>query len=121
MIDWQSLFGTEPAVSFGITLIFMGACAFMTGQAVAATWRPLWQVVPYSLLLGFGDRFVIYALFQGDLFLLTGYLIDTAWLLAMLNFAYRVTRARQMVTQYPWLYERAGLLSWRPKTQFPSP
>jgi len=23
--------------------------------------------------------------------------------------------ARKMVTQYPWIYERAGLLSWREK------
>ena len=29
--------------------------------------------------------------------------------------AYQVTRARWMVTQYPWLYERAGLFSWREK------
>jgi len=27
--------------------------------------------------------------------------------------AYRVIRAHKMVTQYPWLYQRAGLFSWR--------
>ena len=26
--------------------------------------------------------------------------------------AYRFTRARQMVRQYPWLYRRKGLLDW---------
>jgi len=30
--------------------------------------------------------------------------------------AWRVTRAGQMVTQYYWLYERAGAFNWRPKT-----
>jgi hypothetical protein len=30
---------------------------------------------------------------------------------------YRTTRARQMTRQYPWLYERTGLLSWREKAR----
>jgi len=38
-------------VFIGVTIIFMGGCAFMTGQAVSATWRPLWQVLAYSLML----------------------------------------------------------------------
>ncbi len=107
------MIGTTTGVFIGITLIFMGGCAFMTGQGLASTWRPLWHGVPYALLLGMGDRFVVYALFQGDLFLVTGYVIDSAWLFAVLLFAFRVTRARQMATQYPWLYERAGLMGWR--------
>ena len=115
MSGWESVFGTEPAVTLAITVIFMGGCAFMTGPALAATWRPFWHAVPYALLLGCGDRFVVFALFQGDLFLPSGYLIDAVWLFAVISFAFRVTRARQMVTQYPWLYERAGLLGWREK------
>jgi branched-chain amino acid transport system ATP-binding protein len=31
-------------------------------------------------------------------------------------FSYRLTKARKMVSQYPWLYERSGLLNWRAKT-----
>jgi len=31
---------------------------------------------------------------------------------AIAAFAYRLTRVRQMVQQYPWLYERKGLLGW---------
>ena len=113
MSGFESVMGTELGVTIGITLIFMGGCAFMTGQGLASTWRPLWQAIPYALLLGCGDRFVVYALFQGDLFLLTGYLVDTVWLYAVLLFSFRVTRARQMATQYPWLYQRAGLMGWR--------
>jgi hypothetical protein len=115
MSGFESVMGTELGVTIGITLVFMGGCAFMTGQALAATWRPLWHVIPYALLLGCADRFMVYALFQGSLFLLSGYLIDAIWLFAVLVFAYRVTRVRQMSTQYPWLYERAGLMGWRDK------
>jgi len=115
MSGFAALLGTSPAVFIGITLAFMGGCAFMTGQALAFTWRPAWHAVPYALLLGCGDRFLVYALFQGDLFLITGYAIDSAWLLAMVLFSFRLTRARQMPNQYPWLYERAGLLHWRAK------
>jgi hypothetical protein len=32
--------------------------------------------------------------------------------LAFSAFAYRLTRARQMARQYPWLYQRKGLLGW---------
>jgi hypothetical protein len=34
-------------------------------------------------------------------------------LLAVASLSFRVSRTSQMVTQYPWLYERTGLLSWR--------
>ncbi len=115
MSGWASVFGTEWGVTLAITVILMGGCAFTTGQALASTWRPFWHAVPYALLLGCGDRFVVFALFKGDLFLLSGYVIDTIWLFGAIAFAFRVTRARQMVSQYPWLYERAGLLSWRAK------
>jgi len=44
------------------------------------------------------------------------YLIDTATLAAITALAWRLARARKMVSQYPWLYERAGPLSWRDRT-----
>jgi ABC-type uncharacterized transport system permease subunit len=109
----EALLGTTPGVSFGMTVVVMGFVAFMTGQALAGTWKPIWQVVLYSLLLGLGDRFLIFSLFEGELLSLSGYLIDSAVLVAISLFAYRLTRARKMVSQYPWIYERAGLLGWR--------
>jgi hypothetical protein len=30
---------------------------------------------------------------------------------------FQYTRAKQMVTQYNWLYERATILTWRPKSR----
>ncbi len=112
----EALLGTTPGVSFGMTVVVMGFVAFMTGQALASTWKPVWQVVLYCLLLGLGDRFLIFSLFQGELLSLSGYLIDSAVLVAISLFAYRLTRARKMVSQYPWIYERAGLLGWRDRT-----
>ena len=50
---------------------------------------------------------------EGRMLLLSGYLIDAVVLMAMGLLAYRLTRVKMMVTQYPWLYERAGLLAYR--------
>ena len=110
-----SLLGTSLPVFIGLTVLIMGFASFMTGQALANTWRPQWQAIPYALLLGLADRFLTWGLFEGELLSLTGYVIDTLVLLAISLTAFRLTRARKMVTQYPWIYERAGLFSWREK------
>ncbi len=109
----EAFLGTTPQVFIGITLVLMGFAAFMTGQALATTWRPLWQVFFYSLLLGCADRFLTWALFQGQMLLLSGYLIDTAAIFTITLMAFRFTLARRMAAQYPWLYERAGPFAWR--------
>lgn len=96
-----------------VTLLLGSACAFMTGQALASTWRPLWQAVAYALLLGLADRFLVFAMFHGQLLNPLGYAADTVILTTVSAAAYLATRARKMVTQYPWLYERAGLFGWR--------
>ena len=98
MVD---ILGTTWPVFIGITLVLMGFASFMTGQAQANTWRPMWQIVPYCLLLGLADRFLTWGLFQGELFLLSGYLVDTLVLMSIAGTAYRLTLARKMVMQYP--------------------
>jgi len=113
MSGFESLTGSSLGVFIGITLVFMGGCSFMTGQALASTWRPVWNAVPYALLLGLADRFLGYALFQDQLLSLTGYLLDVAVLMVISIAAYQATRASQMVSQYPWLYQRTGVFSWR--------
>ena len=100
-------------VFIGLTVFGFGLAALMIGQALAVAWKPAWQVVGYGLLLGVGDRFLTYALFQGKLFSLTGYLADTAVLVAIALVAFRINRARRMASQYPWLYRRDGLFHWR--------
>lgn len=103
------------AVYVGLTVVLMGFAAWMMGQAVANTWRPVWQVFAYGLLLGAGDRFLAYALFGETLLSLSGYLRDTMTLLLIAVVAHRMALARRMVGQYPWLYERAGAFWWREK------
>jgi hypothetical protein len=100
-------------VLIGLTLILFGGFAFMTGQALAGTWRPWWQVIPYTLLLGAADRFLGFALFGGDLLSLTGWLFDSAILVAIGLLSYRLTQVRRMAAQYPWLYIRTGLFTLR--------
>jgi hypothetical protein len=109
------LTGTTWPVFVGVTIVLFGGAAFMMGQALGETWRPYRQVLIYALLLGLGDRFVTFALFEGELLSLSGYVVDTAVLMVIASLAYRLTRARKMVSQYPWLYERAGLFTWRDK------
>ncbi|HJN22588.1 MAG TPA: hypothetical protein QF509_01535 [Rhodospirillales bacterium] len=98
-----------------ITVAVMGFAAYMTGQALARTWRSLLQLSIYCALLGLADRFLVFALFEGTLSSLAGYLADTLLLSAVALYAFQRTRARKMVTQYHWLYERAGLFAWRKK------
>ena len=96
-----------------LTVILMGGAGFLAGQALARNWRPAWQIVPYCALLGFADRFLSYALFDGALLSIPYYLIDTAVILALCALAFRLTLAAKMVAQYPWLYRRAGPFGWR--------
>ncbi len=113
----EALLGTDIRVFIGVTVFLSGFAAFMTGQALAGTWRPVWQLWLYILLLGFADRFLTWALFQGELLSPTGYAIDTVVLLFIALLAFYLTRARQMTAQYPWLYERTGPFTWRERTR----
>ncbi|MCW8945997.1 MAG: hypothetical protein OQL10_14865 [Sedimenticola sp.] len=99
-------------VFIGVTLILFGGAAYMMGQAIAITWRPVLHVLAYGMLLGAGDRFLIFALFGGELTSLAGYLVDTVAIIAIGLLAFRITRVNRMVSQYPWLYRRSGFFSW---------
>ena len=112
----EALLGNPLGVFLGLTLCVMGFAAFMTGQAMAITWKPAWHAAGYALLLGVADRFLAFALFEGELLSLSGYLIDGAALVLIALAAYRMAQARKMVEQYPWLYERTGPFGWRDKS-----
>ena len=105
--------GVPITVFLGLTVVLMGGAGFLTGQALARIWRPVWLVFLYAALMGCADRFLVYALFDGALFSIAGYLIDTAVILALSLIAHRSTRAARMVAQYPWRYRRAGPFGWR--------
>jgi hypothetical protein len=113
MSGLEQILGTTLPVFIGLTVVLAGGAAFMTGQSSAAHWQPALRAVLFAALLGAADRFLVYALFDGPLLSLSGYLSNTAVLVAIALFGYRVTQARKMVSQYPWLYRRAGLFGWR--------
>jgi hypothetical protein len=103
-----------------VTIVLGGGAAFLTGRAIAATWRSWWQVAAYMLVLGGAVRFFHMALFGGTLLSLHYYLVDTAFCLLFGFLGYWATRAGQMAEQYGWLYRRAGPLSWAKKRPAPN-
>src|SRR5215510_229491 len=90
--------------SFGIFLLVSGVmgggAAWLSGRAIAATWRPWWQVIAYMLMLGATLLSPYY------------YAIDSLVALLFGLLGFRVTRAAQMATQYGFLHVRTGPLSW---------
>lgn len=96
-----------------VTCLMGGGAAWITGKAAATTWRSWGLLAVYVIILSIGVRFIHHALFGGTMFSIHYYVVDTIVLLVIAALGYRYTRTRQMVTQYSWLYERAGLLSWR--------
>ncbi|MCD6073072.1 MAG: hypothetical protein K0S42_3588 [Microvirga sp.] len=96
-----------------ITVIMGGWAAWMTGRAIALTWRPFWTLILYLFILGAAVRFIHFALFEGTLLSIHYYAVDTIVLLIIGALGFQYRRARMMTTQYRWLYERTGLFSWR--------
>lgn len=111
----EETFGTNLPAFLIFTLLIMGGAGYLTGQAVAATWRPPKQLLLYGLLLAFTDRFLVWSLFGGELTSFAGFLLDATLIGGVALTGYRVTHVAKMVGQYPWLYERAGLWRYRSK------
>ena len=105
----------NPWVFLLLTVVLGGGAAFLAGRSLAKDWRPVASVILFMIPLGAGVRFLHFALFQHQLFSLTHYISHTLILMAFALLGYRLKRVSQMVTQYPWLYERSGSLSWRQK------
>jgi hypothetical protein len=99
-----------------ITVIIGGGAAYLAGRGQAMKWRPVRMTIVYMLPLGAAVRFFHYALFHGELLSLHYFLVDTLVLIAFALLGYRRTMTDKMVSQYPWLYERASPLSWRAKS-----
>lgn len=112
-LDLDDIFGHSPTVFFILTVVIFGGFGFMTGQAIARTWRPLWQVLPYGLLLTLFNRFLAWSLFEADALSVPGFLTDAVVILALALIGFLATRAHKMVSQYPWIYERTGPFGWK--------
>ena len=104
----NALLGSSLGVYVGLTLGVAGFAAWMTGLAMATTWKPAWHCVVYGLPLGAADRFLVYALFDGPLLSASGYATHAATLVVIALVAFRYHRVRAVVRQYPWEWRRRG-------------
>ena len=109
MFDWlgDTLFNVLV-----FNLAVTGPASFAMGHGLAITWRPWNRLIFYSALLSAGLRFLDYALANGELWSIGGFVLGWIVQFAIAAFAFRLTQVRQMVGQYPWLYRRKGLLGW---------
>jgi hypothetical protein len=106
MTLFQTLYTTGPNghwVFLLLTVILGGAAAYVSGKAIAETWRPFWQVIAYCLLMALVVRFMHFALFEEVMLSLRNYIIDAAVLLLAGVVGYNVARRRQMAETYNWL------------------
>ena len=99
-----------------LTVILGGGAAYMAGAALARGWKSKGLLVAYMIIFTAGVRFLHYALFQANLTSGQYFFSHGLVILAAALLGYQITRTNQMTTQYPWLYERSGLLSWRQKS-----
>jgi hypothetical protein len=107
MIDFNLAKFLHEENSFGVFLLVSvamgGGAAWLSGRALALTWRPRWHVFIYMAVLGLVVRFLHSALFGGTLLSPHYYLVDTAICLGFAWAGFRTTRTRQMARQYGWL------------------
>jgi len=96
-----------------VTIMIGGTAAFVSGRAIAQTWRPFWQVPIYMLGIAAGVRFFHYALFDEVLLSLQNFAVDFTVAFVAASAGYRLVRAGQMSCQYGWLFRRAGPFGWR--------
>ena len=105
--------GVSLLVFIVLTVVLIGGAALLTGRALARAWRPIWQVVLSCLGLGLVDRFFVYALFEGSLVSVSGYMFDTLVVMGIGILSYRIVHVSVVVRQYPWLFDRSSLFSYR--------
>jgi hypothetical protein len=98
-----------------LTIIMGGGAAFMAGRSLANGWRGIGRLLVYMIPFTVGIRFLHFALFQGQLASLSHFVLHGLIVSGFALIGYRMRRTQQMTTQYPWLYERSGPMSWRNK------
>jgi hypothetical protein len=86
-----------------VTVLLGGGAAWLTGRAIAQTWRPWWTLIPYMLILGLAIRFFHVTLFNGTALSQHYYAVDTGIALLCAGLGFRLTRTAQMRRQYGFL------------------
>jgi fatty acid desaturase len=114
----QGILYEEPSFFlFALVTVLMGGwAAWRTGMAIAKTWKPIWLLIPYMLLLGAAVRFIHFAMFHGSLFSLRYYIVDTIIVMVAAYLGWRSERAHGMARQYGFAFEKTSFLSWRRKS-----
>lgn len=101
-------------IAFLVMVIGLGGlCAFLAGRSSARSWAAFSSLVINMVLFGFAIRFLEWGIFRGTLLQPYYYLVHTAILIAIAALGFQLTRTNQMVTQYHWLYQRSGPLTWK--------
>ncbi|MEI8395553.1 MAG: DUF6867 family protein [Rhodospirillaceae bacterium] len=113
LFDVLARFDVSLPVFFGLTIGLFGTCAFLAGQGAAGAWHGPGRVLLQCIVLAAADRFLVYGLFGGTLWSPAGFIGHGIVPVIIGLCSYRLTLARRMVTQYPWLYERDGPFGWR--------
>ena len=104
MPDWLYDAGPNGHWYFLLVTVVMGnLAAYATGSAIAATWRPRWQLFVYGVLIAVAVRFIHFALFEEPFLAPRSFLVDLVVLIAAVVAGFKVTRRRQMLEQYDWL------------------
>jgi hypothetical protein len=102
---FQALYTSGPYglwIFLLVTVVLGGSAAYVSGRAIADTWRPFWQVIAYGLLLALVVRFLHFALFEEVLLSAKNYVIDALVVLVLGTAGYHVARQRQMAANYSW-------------------
>ena len=98
-----------------LTCILGGTAAFAAGRNLAQGWRPYGLLFVYMLIFTFGIRFLHFALYQSELLSLQYYVSHGLVIQLSALLGFRLTMAQQMVSKYPFAYERTSLLTWKAK------
>lgn len=121
-ITFPDVLKTASPVDFVlVTLLLGGGAAWRTGKAVARGWGPYSHLVIYGALLTGAVRFCHFALFEDELFAAEPAAVEFVLLLSIASLGFRALRRTQMTVQYGWMYEAAGPLSWRARTEAAPP
>lgn len=99
-----------------LTVIMGGGASFMAGRAIARGWQPIAKAILAMIPMAIAIRFLHFALFDGQLTSVYYLIVDFLVLIAAAALGYQLTKAAKMVSQYPWLYEKAGPLGWKSRT-----
>ncbi len=89
-----------------VSLVLGGGAGWLSGRAIALTWRPIWLLLPAAIALGHVVRFLHFALFDEPLISVFWVCVDSVVAGVCMLAGYYMTRARQMERQYGFLHGR---------------